>query len=97
MKDKANDVLPASNGELQTDHEMPFHEIYNRCPLYVIKERAFHIIKLRLKFKKKHCDENNNRRQGTFACVLNIDIFVTSAPLKVLITATRKYNGYRPS
>jgi len=49
MKDKANDVLPASNGELQTDHEMPFHEIYNRCPLYVTKEMAFHIIKLRLK------------------------------------------------
>lgn len=54
MKDKANDVLPASNGELQTDHEMPFHEIYNRCPLYVIKEIAFHIIKLRLKFKKEN-------------------------------------------
>ena len=49
MKDKANDVLPASNGELQTDHEMPFHEIYNRRPLYVTNVIAFHIIKLRLK------------------------------------------------
>ena len=49
MKDTANDVLPASNGELQTDHEMPFHEIYNRRPLYVTNVIVFHIIKLRLK------------------------------------------------
>ena len=49
MKDKANDVLPVSNGELQTDHEMPFHEIYNRRPLYVTNVIAFHIINIALK------------------------------------------------